>query len=72
MLKLIVPDKTVELENGLPASFGNLDQSYQVDLFLPDAGAVTDPPRWVAAIHPCFLNVIRYHEKKRWAWRAHA
>jgi hypothetical protein len=52
-LRLLMLDKAIELENGLPASLGDLDQSYQVDIFFLDAGAVTDPPRWVAAIDLC-------------------
>jgi hypothetical protein len=48
-------DKPIELENGLPASLGDLDQSYQVNMFLPDAGTAADPPRWVAAIHLCLF-----------------
>jgi hypothetical protein len=52
-LRLIMLDKTIELENELPGSLGDLDQSYQVDIFLPDACAFTDPPRWVVAIRLC-------------------
>jgi hypothetical protein len=44
-------DITIELENGLPASLGDVDKSYQDDIILLDAAGAADLPSWIPTLN---------------------
>jgi hypothetical protein len=51
-------DVTIELENRLPASLGDVDESYEDDIIFRDATMANAPVRTLAGLH-C-KTLLRY------------
>jgi hypothetical protein len=51
-------DVTIEFENGLPTSLGDMYQSYQDDIIARDSPAATDTPVRILAALPCGILLL--------------